>query len=378
MGGYHMQVGPMQPMPSNKLSYPAGGAGSNQYFGTMPGMFNPYSGGPSVPPVRPNELIFGGGYTGYTGPDGGGGGGPDGPILPPGGFEDGGGGGGRGGVNSSSVTQFTPPFAPGQNVSGPGLPADLGHGIEATGLQYPGLSADMAAWLTSQMGQGLSAFGGITQLPTGGQTAPGQLSAGMNPLLAQLAQFFQTGQGGSMPGMSTLADIANNGVSALPEWQSMVAAMGQNTAQNEAQLKEQFAGMGDLAGSPFATGISNYLQQTNLDQNALLGQLQQSNIQNIQMPAINELFQGSQAMAGGLQTMDQEAINRMYQQFQLDQPQNNPLLQDMMGMATLYPPTNKTPSAAELFNQGMSGAGQLMQGIGSINNNPPGGNDYTF
>ena len=69
-----------------------------------------------------------------------------------------------------------------------------------------------------------------------------------------------------MPGMSNLLNIANNGVSALPEWQSMVAAMGQNTAQNQANLQEQFAGMGDLAGSPFGTAMSNYMQQTNLDQ----------------------------------------------------------------------------------------------------------------
>lgn len=338
------------------------GAGSNQYFNNNMRMPTPY-----------DTLNWGGG-SGDNPTDPGGGSNP-GPIPPPGTLP--------GTYNSGTgkpgpTAQFTPWYSPSENVAGSGAPSDLGHGIEAVGLQYPGMSADFAAWLTSQMGQGLSAFGGQTQLPTGGMTNAGQLSAGMNPLLAQLSQFFQTGQGGGMPGMSNLADIANNGVSALPQWQAMIAAMGQNTAQNQANLQEQFAGMGSLAGSPFGTAMSNYMQQTNLDQNALLGQLTQSNIQNIQMPAINELFSGSQTMASGLQSMDQSAIDRMYQQFQLDQPQNNPLLGDMMGLSTLYPPTNKTPTAMENINSGMQGAGSLLQGIGSIENSGGNSGQLTF
>ena len=270
-----------------------------------------------------------------------------------------------GGGNSPSASnpyQASPQSGGAYNQGGAG-PADssknIGSGIVATGLQYPGLSASLAAYLESQMGQGMSPFNLSTQMPTGGATQPGQLTAGLNPLLQQLMQFFQTGQGGG-PGLSNLANIANNGVSALPEWQQMIAAQQQNIGQNQANLAEQFGFSGNLAGSPFGTAMSNYMQGTTAQQNALLGQLQQSNIQNIQMPAMESLFQGSQAMASGLQNYDQSAIDRMYQQFQTDSPQNNPLLQYQMGMSTLYPPTTKTPTTWDMMNQtigALSGSG---------------------
>jgi len=246
------------------------------------------------------------------------------------------------------------PLMQGQS-GGPGASHNLGHGIIATGPQYPGLSQSFANYISSQIGQGASPFNLQTMLPTGGSTMPGQLTAGLNPLLSQLMNFFQTGQGGSLPGMSQLSTIANNGVSALPEWQSMINAQQQNIQQNQANLKEQFGSMGDLAGSPFGTAMSNYMSQTTADQNALLGQLQQSNIQNIQMPAIQSLFGGSQAMAGGLQGLDQQAIQNMYQEFQRVSPQNNPLMQEMMGLATLFPPTTKTPTMMDSIT-GMLGA----------------------
>lgn len=261
-------------------------------------------------------------------------------------------------TSSGAFTGYNPYDA--NNPMAKSHQTNIGGGIHATNLQYPGMSQNLVDFLNSQIGQGISQFGGSVGLPTGGQSQSGQLTAGMNPLLQQLMQFFQTGQGGGMPGMSNLANIANNGVSALPEWQSMIAAQQQNIGQNEAQLKEQFAGMGGLAGSPFGNAMSNYMQQTTLDQNALLGQLQQSNIQNIQMPAIESLFGGSQQMASGLQNMDQSAIDRMYQQFQTDAPQNNPLLQLQGAFGSLYPPTQKTPTTWDMINNtigAISGAG---------------------
>jgi len=254
----------------------------------------------------------------------------------------------------------------GSGTSGAGggpTSTNLGHGIIETGLQYQGLSGSFADYLMNQLGQGLSPFDLSTMLPSGGTTMPGQLSAGLNPLLSQLQNFFMTGQGGQLPGMSQLSTIANNGVSALPEWQSMINEQQQNIQQNQANLKEQFGSMGDLAGSPFGTAMSNYMSQTTADQNALLGQLQQSNIQNIQMPAIQSLFSGSQAMAGGLQGLDQQAIQNMYQEFQRVSPQNNPMMQYIAGLSTLYPPTTKTPTGFDQFTSllgALNGAGFSM------------------
>lgn len=236
---------------------------------------------------------------------------------------------------------------------------DIGSGLHATNLQYPGMSQDFTNYLQSQLGMGLSPYSGSTPLPTGGTTQPGQLTAGLNPLLQSLMQFFQGGRTAA-PGANTLSDIANNGISALPEWQAMIAAQGQNIAQNQANMKEQFGSMGNLAGSPFATAESNYMSQTSLDQNALLGQLQQTNILQGQIPVAQGLMSGATAMASGLQNLDQASIDAYVKQFQTDQPQNNPLMQDMMGMATLYPPTTRTPTTWDMVNNtigAISGAG---------------------
>lgn len=236
---------------------------------------------------------------------------------------------------------------------------NLGHGIIATGLQYGGLSQDFANYIMSQIGAGMSPFNLSTMLPTGGMTQPGQLTAGLNPLMQQLQSFYM-GQSTGLPGGNTMQDIANNGISALPEWQAMVNAQQQNIQQNQANLKEQFGAMGDLAGSPFGTAMSNYMQQTTADQNALLGQLQQQNILQGQIPLMQNLMQSGQQFGGALQGLDQQAIQNMYQEFQRVSPQNNPMLPYIQGLATLYPPTQKTPTTWENINStlgALSGSG---------------------
>lgn len=246
---------------------------------------------------------------------------------------------------------------------------DIGHGIVATGLQYPDLSQNFMNYLMSQIGQGMQPFNLGTPLPSGGASQPGQLSAGMNPLLTQLAQFFQTGQGGGAPGLNTLSTIANNGISALPEWQSMIDAQQQNIHQNEANLKEQFGAMGNLAGSPFGTAMSNFEQQTTKDQNALLGQLQQTNILQGQIPVAQGLLAGGTQMAGGLQSLDQSAIDRMLQEFQRVSPQNNPMNQYIGAFGSLYPPTTKTPTTWDMVNQTIG----ALSGSGISKSSSPGG-----
>jgi hypothetical protein len=100
----------------------------------------------------------------------------------------------------------------------------------------------------------------------------------------------------------------------------------------------------------------------------LLGQLQQSNIQNIQMPAIQEMLSGATSMAGGLQSLDQQAIQNQLSQFEYVQPQNNPVLQDIMGMSALYPPTTATPTMGS----------QLLQLLGSASFNTSSGAGGSF
>lgn len=241
----------------------------------------------------------------------------------------------------------------------PGPSANMGHGIIATGLEYPGLSQDMANFLIGQIGAGVSPFSLQTPLPDGGITQSGQLTASLNPLLKQLQSLFMGGNT-SIPGMNAMSNIANNGISALPQWQSMIQAQQQNIQQQQANLREQFAGMGDLAGSPFGTAMGNFQAQTTADQNALLGQLTQQNILQGQIPMISQLFQGSQQFGSGMQALDQQAIQNQLQEFMRTQPQNNPMIQDIMGMATLFPPTTKTPTTWENINStlgALSGSG---------------------
>jgi hypothetical protein len=266
-------------------------------------------------------------------------------------------------------------WAPGAAHSGfttnPGS-ENLGHGIIATGLQYGGLSQDFANYLMSQIGSGIQPFNLSTMLPTGGMTAPGQLTAGMNPLLSQLANFFQTGQGGGA-GAQTLQSIAQNGVNAVPAWQQMVNAQQQGIQQNLASLQESMGATGNVAGSGDSTALSNYLTQTSADQNALLGQLQLQGITQAQLPAAQALLGGSTQMASGLQNLDQSAIDNMLQQYMQTLPQNNPMLPYIQNLATLYPPTTKTPTSYDQF----LGTLQSLQGAG-FSSTPGGGTSVAY
>ena len=247
----------------------------------------------------------------------------------------------------------------GQQMLAPGMTnTKIGPNMYTESPQYPGLSSNLSNFLSSQVGQGVPIFNQSTQLPTGGLTQGGALSAPMNQLLSQLFGFYNGGSS-STPGASTLANIANNGISALPEWQSMIQAQQQNIGQNQANLQEQFASMGGLAGSPFGTAMSNFASQTTADQNALLGQLQQQNILQGQMPAAQSLLSDAGAMSQYGQSLDQQAIQNMLQEFNYTLPQNNPLNQEEYGLSTTYAPIYNTTSG-----QGVLGG--LLSNIGSI------------
>ncbi len=258
-------------------------------------------------------------------------------------------------------------------------------GLNLINPLYPGLSSNFANMLNSQIGQGLPQFGGSVQLPGGGMSAPGSLSAPLNPVLQQLMQMF-SGQSSNVPGGNMLNQIANQGISALPEWQAMLQAQQQNIQQNQANLSGQFAGMGDLAGSPFGNAMQNFQQGATATQNALLAQLQQQNI-GTQIGVGENLQSGAAQFGSGLQALQNQAIQQQYQQFQTDLPQNNPLLQYQAAFSSLFPPTAGSQTLSSEFKdvaQGISSLGSLGfgggggSGSGGSGGGGGGGNDISF
>lgn len=248
--------------------------------------------------------------------------------------------------------------APASSWSGAGGGPIIGGGLFSVEQPVnPALQGSLGGYLTSQVGQGVTPFNLPTALPFGGTTAPGQLNAMANPLLQQLMQGYQSGNFGNVPGMGTLSTIANQGISALPEWQSMVNAMGQNTAQNQAQLAEQFGSMGGLGGTSFGNAMSNYMQGVNAQQNALLGQLQQTNILQGQIPAAEQMMQGATGMGQYAQGLNQQAIQNMYNEMIRTSPQYNPTMGYQYGMATTYDPVlNRAGMTSGGILGGLAGA----------------------
>lgn len=223
------------------------------------------------------------------------------------------------GMGGSSTSPFG--SAPVQTASAPtgntpGGAAAVGHGYYESPTYDPGFTGNVYQMLQSLMSGG------------GGQ------------LQQQLLAFLNGGQS-NIPGASSLTSMANTGdpISALPEWQSMVAAMGQNTAQNEAQLKEQFAFSGNLQSSPFGTAMSNYLQQTNLDQNALLGQLDTTAMEN----AMQRELTASQSLTG-MAGQESQFLDQLFS-----------------SMATASPQLNKKGQSSIL-----GGIGSLLGGAGAL------------
>src|SRR5207245_5754019 len=197
------------------------------------------------------------------------------------------------------------------------------------------------SWLRSQMGQGASPFNLSAILPsTGKATEPGTLTAPMNPIEQLLQQFYKTGEGGPMAGV-------------LPMWQSAMKAMEQPEKQAEANLREQFAFAGGLDSSPFGTSMANFQNQAALNKEALLGQL------------TLQALPGMQEFANVLQGMDQSSIDRLFKEFVRTRPEYSPLLQEMFGLATTFPPIVSKKGgigAATVGSLGgiLSGAGGLL------------------
>ena len=250
--------------------------------------------------------------------------------------------------------------------SGTQVPMNYSYGPGGTAFEQPlvpGLTENWSQYLGSQVGQGVTPFNLATPLSTGGETMPGQVNAPLNPILQQLQQYFQTGKS-SNAGINALNEQAQ-GMSAVPEWQSAIAAQQQNIQQNQANLKEQFAGMGGLAGSEYGQAMQNYMQGTTANQNALLAQMQQQNEQ-IQQGAATTLT-GLQQQVGTLfQGLNQQDIQNLMSEFIRTQPQYSPMLNYIYGQSNAYSPIFNTKTGAGIASSLIPmGAGAVAGGAGA-------------
>jgi hypothetical protein len=187
--------------------------------------------------------------------------------------------------------------------------------------------------------QGTPGYGGLQTM----QQTGGNINAANTAGFGGLQNIQQTGGNINLagtPAYQNMLQMAQTGnpINVTPEWQSMVAAMQQNTDQQAAQIKEQMSAGGNLVGTPYGNTMANFYEQTGLNQQALLGQLstqaQQQAVQN-QLAAQGQLTQmglqgqeaGAQnqlAAAGqltgyGLQGQQQTAANQLAASGQLSQ-----------------------------------------------------------
>jgi len=209
---------------------------------------------------------------------------------------------GGGGVSPGGSNQWMSyPALPNFNVSGGGsMPQQYTLADQLIGGKHK-LGGGMTAEPTMDPLFTNNFYGMLRQL----------MSGGGGDLQNQLLSFLGGGQS-NIPGASSLTSMAQTGnpISALPEWQKMIQAQQRGIGENAANLKEQFAFMGDLASSPMATGMSDYFAQTSKDQNALLGQLETQSMEaamqrelaasqditgmaGAETQFLNQLFQGS-------------------------------------------------------------------------------------
>lgn len=246
----------------------------------------------------------------------------------------------------------------------------------------PQFTQQIYSMLSQMLGQGVQPFNLATALPGGGSTQPGQLTAPLNSTLSQIQQFL-SGGGSNIPGASSLASIANTGapIDQTPAWQAMINSEQQNIAQNQADLREQFAFGGALGGSEFGNAMSNYMQGVTSNQNA---QLTQAQTQAMQQAVQNQLIAGqglqneAQSFGSGLQNLDQQAIQNLLQEFERTSPQNNPLIPMMMQYGLASPQVVNTPTASQTFGQIASGIGSLISGGGYSSSSGPSGSSSSM
>jgi hypothetical protein len=232
---------------------------------------------------------------------------------------------------------------PNAAYSGVGGWTKAGGGINTGPTLDPGLTGQFADWLKGQVGKGATPFNLSATLPSGGSTTPGTLTAPENPVLQELQKFY-AGEGGG-PNAFT-----------LPMFQSIMKSMNLPIQENLANLKEQFGSRGALGSSEMARAMSDYLGQTSKEQESLLGQLT--------MQALPQM----QSFGESLQGLDQQSIQNLMQEFIRTRPEYSPLMSQMYGMSTTFPPMYQPQGGMGSGLLGSIGAiaGGLIPGIGPI------------
>jgi hypothetical protein len=229
----------------------------------------------------------------------------------------------------------------------------------------PTLTQQFDNMLSGQVGQGLPAFDLSTLLPSSGQaTAAGTLNAPLNST-DQAIQAFLAGGSTSTPGANQLTQMAQTGdpVNQTPAWQAMIASQQQNTAVGANNLREQFAGTGSLSSSPFATSMQQYYNQNTENQNAQLTAATTAEGDAAASRALTAQ-QGIQSEAGTfgqqMQTLDQQSIQNMLNEFNYTLPQNNPLISTVASAASMQPSTTGTPTTMQNLTSFLNSLGQLF------------------
>src|SRR5260370_31191413 len=91
------------------------------------------------------------------------------------------------GFPTGSLNGVNEPYGGYSYASGGALPGQ--NKIQNQPTIDPALTNQLLGFLSGNVGKGLSAFNQSVDLPSGGKTQSGQLSAQMNPILQQLQQF---------------------------------------------------------------------------------------------------------------------------------------------------------------------------------------------
>jgi hypothetical protein len=335
---------------------PGGGGGQNQWM-SYPSMG--YSGGSASTSYTPPTTTYGGGYSGPVPPG----------VVPP---------------------QGSPYPSPGSypyNANLTGRAGAVGSSTTLPGNYYGAPTVDplftqgYAGYLSGQLGTGISPYNLSAFLPsTGGSTGLGQVGAPLTPELQQLEQFFQTGQGGG-PGMQSLSQMAQTGdpINQTPAWEAMVASEQQNITKGGNQLKEQFAGMGDLNSTVLGSAIGDYYSQAQLGENAQLTQATtqaQEAAAGRQLGAGEFLNQGAQQMGQFLQSLDQQSISNLMNEYFMTQPQNNPLLALEAQFAGEFPPVYGSKGFGAGLESSLAAA--LGTSLGTFGMSAGGGTPATF
>jgi len=337
---------PTNTMRAGNESFNVGG-GQNQYMGYPAMTSSSYSSPPGVVPPGGGAFPSPTGYQGY---------------------------------GSQTGYQTGSRLNPSNLGGGPGAVATntklSGHEAGVPSLD-PLFTQAMDAYLRSQLGQGASPFNLSAFLPsTGGATTPGSVAAPLTPELQQLAQFLQTGQGGGA-GAQTLEQMSQTGmpIDQTPAWQAMIASEQHNIGESANQLREQFAGMGNLASSPFGTAISDFYTQTALGQNAQLTQATaaaQEAARGRQTGASEFLTSESGQLGQYLQGLDEQSIQRLMQEFIRTSPDYSPLLPFEQQLATTFPPVYGKTGFAASFGPALGQALGTTLGTFGVQSGPGG------